>query len=360
MPLRLPEEERRAFLETLEGPAPMLDLLAAAGFRAADAALRLGFFEALAAGPLTPTAVAQRTQTDERGAQILLEMLAHFGYVQAGADGRYGNSEIARRWMLPPEREGYDYTVVHRFWSVILFELWGNLEKSLQHGRPATHFYTWLEAHPTAARDFQTMLSSVARANLPEVMERVPLPAGARQLLDIGGSHALYSLAYCRLYPALQATVLDLPTALTTGQENITAAGLAGRVTVRAGDFMRDDLGQGYDVALLFNIVHGLSPQENVALMRRIATALRPGGVLIVLEQLAQETPADATQPEPGAFSFTESFNRVFRLNLFHLLGAQTYSQAEVAGWLAAAGFAAPTVTTLQVSGDSVCVALQA
>lgn len=358
MPLILPEEEKLAFLERHEGPAPMLDLLAAAGFRAADAALRLGFFEALAAGPLTPAAIAQHTQTSARGAQILLEALVQFGYVQAGADGRYHNSPMAQRWMLPPATEAtvinYDYTVVHRFWSVILFQLWGDLENSLRLGRPATHFYTWLEAHPAAAADFQAMLGSVARANLPEVMAHAPLPDGARRLLDIGGSHALYSLAYCQRYPELQATVLDFPVALTAGQANIAAAGLPGRVITQAGNFMHDDLGQDYDVVLLFNIVHGLSAEENGRLLGRIAAALRPGGQLIVLEQLTQ---APVQQAEAGPPSFSESFNHVFKLNLFHLLGGQTYTQAEVAYWLQAAGFEAPTITTLQISGDSVCVA---
>ena len=35
-----------------------------------------------------------------------------------------------------------------------------------------------------------------------------------------------------------------------------------------------------YDVALLFNIVHGFAPAQNRALLGRIAAALKPGGVL--------------------------------------------------------------------------------
>jgi hypothetical protein len=53
MPLNLPDAERADYLEA-RAPGPHLDLLHAAGFRAAGAALRPGVFDALADGPPLP------------------------------------------------------------------------------------------------------------------------------------------------------------------------------------------------------------------------------------------------------------------------------------------------------------------
>ena len=41
--------------------------------------------------------------------------------------------------------------------------------------------------------------------------KRMPVPDGARDMLDIGGSHGYLSVAVCRRHPELRATVLDLP-----------------------------------------------------------------------------------------------------------------------------------------------------
>jgi hypothetical protein len=51
------------------------------------------------------------------------------------------------------------------------------------------------------------------------------------------------------------------------------------RVAVQEGDFWGDDLGAGYDVALLFTIIHAYLPEKNVKLLvaqgvRRASTSL--------------------------------------------------------------------------------------
>ena len=117
-----------------------------------------------------------------------------------------------------------------------------------------------------------------------EILRLVRLPAGGRRLLDIGGGHAAYAMAFCRQYPSLTATVFDRPQALNTARANIAGAGLQDRIALQAGDFLSEALGEDYDVALLFNIVHGFSDAQNRALVKRGAQALRPGGRLVLAE----------------------------------------------------------------------------
>src|SRR5690606_365325 len=125
----------------------------------------------------------------------------------------------------------------------------------------------------------------------PEIVARVRLPATARRLLDVGGGHGMYSVLFCRRYGALAATGFDTPRALETARDTVRAHQLEGRVTLQPGDFMTGNLGEGYDAALLFNIIHGLAPQDNAALFERVSRALRPGGQIIIAEQLAGTAP---------------------------------------------------------------------
>jgi hypothetical protein len=49
-----------------------------------------------------------------------------------------------------------------------------------------------------------------ARLIARELVNNLRLPAGATQMLDLGGGHGLYSLTLCTRYPNLRARVLDL------------------------------------------------------------------------------------------------------------------------------------------------------
>jgi hypothetical protein len=99
-------------------------------------------------------------------------------------------------------------------------------------------------------------------------------------------------------------------------------------VRLQAGSFLVDDLGADFDAALLFNIVHGFSDDQNRALVARAARALRPGGVLLLAEQLAGRSPL----PTGNAT------NALLGLSYLHLLGGRLWAYADVAGWMEQAG----------------------
>ncbi|MFL5383906.1 MAG: methyltransferase [Longimicrobiaceae bacterium] len=353
MPLTLRPEEHRALHETHEAPGPMLDLLGGAALRVAGAASRLGVFEALAGGPRSTAEVARAAETDPRGTTLLLQALRAYGYVAAANGGKGGESwaltPLAEKWMVRGRPGSFADTL--EFWDALLFGLWGELERSLATGTPQVDWYRWLEAHPRTLRTFQGMLAGIARRSAPGVVEAVELPAGAERLVDVGGSHAVFSLAFLRAHPELSATVLDFPGALEVGRENARAEGVEERVELVAGDFLSGPLGGPYDVALLCSIVHGLSPEANTGLLRRVHDALKPGGRVVIVEQT--EGGAEPRGPVDDAFM------RTFSLNLYHLLGAQTWSFDEIAGWLEAAGFRDPAETAVRGSLDRVVQAVR-
>ncbi|MEU1731151.1 methyltransferase [Streptosporangium sp. NPDC020145] len=322
MPLYLDPEELR-----YQAPGPHLDLIGAMAFRAAGAAQRLGIFEALTAGPSSAAELAARTGTDPGTLPVLLDGLVGFGYLDRGARGTYANSPMTANSL--DRRDPWSYAPALAFWHDLLGELWDGLEETVRTGRPQADFYTWLEGRPRTLRDFQTMLDGMAAAMAPLIAETAPDPG--ERLLDVGGGHARHSVALCQVHPRLTATVVDLPGAIEGGRARVEEAGLGDRVTLVPGDVTTADLGTGYDTALLFNVCHGFDAAANRALLGRVAAALRPGGTLLVLETFAD-------LPE-GTSPVAEAFLRSFSLNLAVTQGGRLHSFADVAGWLAEAGF---------------------
>jgi hypothetical protein len=332
--------ERLVLLQLNQGPAPMLDFLGAQAFRTAAAALRLGVLNTLVDGSLTARELAARIEADERGTTLLLEALDSLGYVHKRGD-RYSNSAMTAKW-LPLLADGVpfmEHSVLHD---------WDDLEGAVRRGGPATTHYDARRDDPVWWSDFQHGMMAIARMTSESIVGKVKLPQTARRLLDVGGGHGLHAISFCRRYPKLAATVFDWPQALGVTREVIACEGMEGRVTTQAGDFYQDDLGSGYDAALVFNILHGYQPEQNVELLRKVAGALNPGGTVVVFDQVVGR----AMGPTARALASLQG------LNLFIGSGGRTYSFGEIGGWLDAAGFGKPRrIRLLKSPGFALVVA---
>ncbi|SRR6266498_204220 len=326
MPLRPNFIERLILLNFNLGPGLMLDFLGAQAFRAVCIAVELGVFEALSDGRLTAAETARRIRADERGTTLLLEALQALGYVKK-KDGRYVNAPMTTKWLLRSSPTSLAGGIP--FFESMVFDRWGHLDESIRRGKPMVYGSEWLDQRPDGWRIYQEGMIAVARMAADEVVGKVKLPPTARRLLDVGGGHGLYSIKFCRRYPDLSATVFDLPQALELARETIAAEGMGARVTTQEGDFWINDVGAGYDVVLLFNVIHAYLPDKNIELLRKLFGALNAGGLVVILEQIASKVFG----------STAKAIARLQALNYFNDLEAQTYEFKEIAGWLTKVGF---------------------
>jgi predicted O-methyltransferase YrrM len=116
-------------------------------------------------------------------------------------------------------------------------------------------------------------------------------------MLDIGGSHAYYSVAICRRHPGLRAVILDLPEAVKHAASILLREGMGDRVKHRAGNALTDDLGtQAWDLVFIANLVHHFDEKANRDLVRRIARTLRPGGILVIQDFIRLQQPGEGGQ----------------------------------------------------------------
>jgi SAM-dependent methyltransferase len=303
-------------------PQPLIETqMAFTLARVVMAATKLGLFEALAAGPGTAAEVAERSGTDADATGKLLFALAAGGYLDADGD-RYSLTAMSRKWLLRDSESSLADKLLFQFDE---WDWMGRTEEYVRTGRP-------LEIHDvmdSAQWDaYQRGMRSLAAAFAPEAVRRLPVPAGARDALDIGGSHGYYSVMLCRRHEHLRAVVLDLPQAVEQAAPLLAAEGMGDRVVHRAGNAVTEDLGtETYDVVFTASLVHHLSDAENRDLAARVARALRPGGVYAILEAFRPTTPKDAGQL--GAL-----------LEFYFALTSQsgTWTAEEMAGWQRQAG----------------------
>jgi predicted O-methyltransferase YrrM len=309
---------------------PMLDVfLPMMKSGALISAGEIGLFEALAAGPRTLQELADLTSTDEVALSRLTDFLLSIGYLES-AEGRITNSKRAQEWFT--DRGRVNYSAGLR-WSAEAWKWLPDLVPTLRKGAAPRNLWAHLGRQPELGQRFASYMKAFAEHLSPDLLAHVKIPSGARRLLDLGGSHGLHSIAFCRAYPELEAVIVDLPSSLAKTASWIEQAGLSARIHLRAADLRARDWGEGYDAALLLSVGHNQSAADNQATLDHAARVLKPGATLVIHDYLANPTKTP--------------YVAAFRLTLLLETGTRTYALEDFAGWLDRAGFEAPVCVEL-------------
>ncbi len=309
---------------------------------------QLGVFEALHATPRGAAELARALRCDGAAMRTLLEALQPLGLVaRRGATWRL--TPIAATTLIATS-EHYQGDVMSL--QAGLFAHWAHMPAIVRHGVPS--FDVPADAstlvsrpgpdpvHPAASAlapppnddharaemsTFIRAMENIALPRLPVVMPHVPL-RGVRRMLDVGCGPGTYSIAFAQASPVLAVEAFDRPLPAEIAAERIAAAGLSARITTRAGDFLHDDLGRGFDLVFVSNILHGLSERDALTVLRKARKALVPGGRLVIQEFV---TNAERTGTAAALF---------FAVNmLVTTRGGTAYSGRELAALCARAGF---------------------
>jgi SAM-dependent methyltransferase len=294
MPLRL------TFLEYLLArmnllPVPLFDTPLAPGIaRALITACELGVFDALSVNPLTLQMLAVRLQCDPQGLQLLLQLLVSAGYLHQRR-GLYHNSRTARRWLTSSSPVSIAPYVIH---SPDIVAIWDHLPEVVRQNRQVMRMpYDEDASNPqtrAALARHYAGLASLAMALGGEIVSRVHLHKNAARLLDVGGSHAAYSVLFCRKYPQLHATILDIQPGIEAGKHTALQTSMSDRMSFLCANIVQDDfstdLATTYDVALYFHIAHLLPPEINAEVLQKVAQTLKPGGTLVFVDQVTDQT----------------------------------------------------------------------
>lgn len=268
----------------------------------------------------TSSEAAAAMGTDGRATDRLMNALCAVGLLEK-RDGVFYNTGFSGRFLVK-NSPAYMAGLMH---TVHLWDTWSTLTDAVRKG--STVF-----DNPLLGRDddwFRAFIAAMhqrARRSAAQVVSLLDL-SGVSRVLDVGGGSAAYAMAFARARDGVSAVVFDLPKVTPLARRYIAEEGLSGRVSTVEGDYHSDPFPGGFDLVFLSAVVHINSPEENVALIRKSADALNPDGQVVVQDFIMDE---DRTTPPFGA---------IFALNM--LVGTKcgdTFTEAETAGWMKAAG----------------------
>jgi precorrin-6B methylase 2 len=290
-------------------------------------------FEHLAAGPNSFAHLRQQVGLAERPAQVLLTALRAMGLVASDAKGQLELTPLAAEHLVPGRPFDVTGYLLPMADQAGVREMVDRLRSNEPAGKKPNEqgaafiFREGLESameQEDSARRLTLALAGRAKNVAPVLAERVSL-ADARVLVDVGGGTGIYSIAWLRRHPQLQAIVWDRPEVLKVAREMAAEYGVADRLQCVAGDMFRDPVPSG-DVCLLSNVLHDWDVPQCEELVQRCAATLPAGGRLLIHDVLLNDA---LDGPLPVA---------LYSAALFSMTEGRAYSAAEFQGWLRAAG----------------------
>jgi len=148
-----------------------------------------------------------------------------------------------------------------------------------------------------------------------------------RCLLDVGGGEGAFLSAVAARCPDLRLMLFDLPPVAESAHARFAAAGLSGRASAFAGDFLVDRLPNGADAISLVRVLHDHDDAAALRILEAAHDALPAGGTLVIAEPMAGT---------PGAEAMGDAY---FGFYLLAMGSGRARTPSQIAQMLASAGF---------------------
>ncbi len=244
-------------------------------FNLLKTSIELGIFDFLNE-PMSCEQVSNKLGVEPILTYYLLEILAKLGLMDKTGEF-YKNSRTAKVFLNSESDYNRNKCILSLEGNV---DLWNNLNNTL-HGKISREDESF----------FPEIIQVMAEDCLSgELHDTVDLVAdcdefkSSKTLLDVGGGHGLYSIAFSQMNPDLQCYVFDFPEVLKETQKFIER--YSSSVLTIPGNFYRDDFGGSYDMIFSSYNPGGKNPK----IAEKIYNSLNLDGLFVNKQYFPEES----------------------------------------------------------------------
>ncbi|MCX8030146.1 MAG: acetylserotonin O-methyltransferase [Thermodesulfovibrionales bacterium] len=261
--------------------------------------------------PKSAQEISSSLQTDLRATKILLDALTGLRLLKKTSKG-YHNTSLTNRFLVSDSPYYHGNIVKH---MDTIWRNWSELENIVKTGKPARI------AMDNAS--FIRGMHDISKLKAKTVLNKINL-SGVRKALDLGGGPGTYSIEMAK--KGISVTLFDLPETIEVAKEIINDSGIIS-IDLLAGDFLVDDIGSGYDLIFISQILHAFSEDENIKIIDKSVKALNQKGRVVI-----QEFYIDNSLSNPAK-------SAIFAVNmLVNTARGRCYSPDEIKKWCKKAG----------------------
>ena len=265
---------------------------------AIKAAIELEIFTAIAEGNVQAASIAKRCQAAERGVRILCDFLTIHGFLTKDGDTYVLAPDSAL--FLDRHSPAYMGGAIEFLLTSRVREGNARITEAVRQGGTALGEGTLARENPDWVRFAKAMMPLM---QMPAEIMATELRKGgeAQKVLDVAAGHGIFGIAVAKQNPAAHVYAADWKNVLEVASKNAQALGVADRYHLLPGSAFETDFGANYDLVLITNFLHHFDPPTCTGFMRKVHSALKPGGRAAIAELVPN--PDRITPPTAAAFS---------------------------------------------------------
>ena len=314
---------------TIPSAIRMIDLLSGSFVaQAIYVAAKLGLADHVAAGTVSPEALARELGVDVTALSRLMRLLVAHGVFRRDETGEYENTPLSTTLLSSGEDSLRDLAM---WWcEEPHWRVYGHLLDSIRDGRcawPMVHgtglFPYLMEDNPALGELFNRAMTSFSRTTIPAVLAAYDFSRSG-VVADLGGGNGHLLAAVLAANTEARGILFDLPPAVAGAPDLLEDAGVAGRSRIVTGDFF-EPLPFTADTFLIKHILHDWPDDECVRMLRRVREATSEHGRVLVLEMVIPESDGP-------------HFSKVCDIEMLVSAGGRERDMAEFGRLLSAAG----------------------
>ncbi|MBK8471363.1 MAG: hypothetical protein IPL33_03665 [Sphingobacteriales bacterium] len=227
-------------------PHPFADASSSVGIGfALGSAVKLKIADQLSMDFKEVKQIAAGANVSEVGAELVLDCLDAFGYVHK-KETQYAFTQRGFKNLSPQSPNNFRHFIL---FCNYLYKGYLSLDETIRLGKkPESSMLEEMNEYEWEL--FSRAMIDISSTNFKEVAGKIKVSKTAVKMLDLGGSHGLYSIELCNRNPNLKATIIDLPPVKKYADECIAKYKSAQNVSFLASDFMKDELPKGIDIIL--------------------------------------------------------------------------------------------------------------
>ena len=289
---------------------------------------RLGVPDQLASGPLTADELAGRVGAAPDPLRRLLAAAAAYGLVSQDSQGRFALTPDGE--LLRTDVDGSARALAIGFFGPPIWANFGAAADVVRNPAPVNPagpggVFEYYAAHPEDAVWFAQGMGRATTILVSQLAKAGFRPLGGGRIVDVGGSRGTLLAYLLQAVPDATGVLLDRPEALAAAPDYLAAAGVADRVELVPGDFLRD-IPAG-DLHVICHTLHNWDDEPARTIIGNCYRASLPGGRLMVIDQVLPDG------PEPSEAHLMD-------LIMMLAVGGRERTRAEHEALLGSAGYA--------------------
>ena len=204
---------------------------------------RLGVPDQLAGGPLTVDEIAPRVGAAAGGLRRLLAAAAAYGLVSQDSQGRFALTEDGE--LLRTDVDGSARALAIGFFGPPIWANFGRAADVVRNPEPVNPagpggVFAYYAEHPEDAAWFAQGMGRATTILVSQLAKAGFRPLAGGRIVDVGGGRGTLLGYLLQAVPGATGVLLDRPEALAAAPGYLAGAGVADRVELVPGDFLRE------------------------------------------------------------------------------------------------------------------------